>query len=388
MKRCTKCLLPETVETIEFNDNGCNICHSNVEIKEKIDWKKREKDLLNLIKKFKGKYDYDCIIPFSGGKDSTYQLYYVKKILKLKPLVIRFNHGFLRKVIKDNTEKVLKKLGVDFIEFTPNWKIVKKLMLESFIRKTDFCWHCHTGIYSYPTRLAIKLNIPLIIWGEPTAEFNAYYDYNEMEVEDEEKFDRVHNLGISAEDMFGMINSEDDPIDKRDLIPYTYPSREEYSKSNITSIELGSYIRWDYHKQFKIINEELGWQTDELEGVPNEAHLYGSKIECFMQGSRDYVKFLKRGYSRVSQNVAYEIRNKNISLEEAKKLITEDGKKPPSLDVFLEYVGLTEKEFNEIITNQVIPPNQPNFERNEFAKKTHDFNDWYREDNRKNDSDN
>ena len=270
--------MPETYETIEFSAESCNICSSNTELKEKIDWKKREQDLNDLIKKFKGKYDYDCIVPYSGGKDSTFQLYHVVKVLKLKPLVIRFNHGFLRNVIKNNTEKTLKKLGVDFIEFTPNWKIVKKLMLESFVRKTDFCWHCHTGIYSYPTRLAIKLNIPLIIWGEPTAEFNAYYDYDEMEVENEEKFDRVHNLGISAEDMYGMINSKEDPIDKRDLIPYTYPSRKEYLEKNITSIELGNYVKWDYHKQFQIINKELGWETDELEGYQQKLINMGQRL--------------------------------------------------------------------------------------------------------------
>ncbi len=383
MKKCKKCLLPETYETIEFDQDGCNICKSNTNFKKNINWKKREEDLKNLVSKFRGKYDYDCIVPYSGGKDSTFQLYYVTKILNLKPLVIRFNHGFLRKVIKNNTEKTLKKLGVDFIEFTPNWKIVKKLMLESFIRKTDFCWHCHTGIYSYPTRLAIKLNIPLIIWGEPTAEFNAYYDYNEFETEDEEKFDRVHNLGISADDMYGMINSKEDPIDKRDLIPYTYPSKEEYLKSKITSIELGNYVEWDYHKQFQIINKELGWESDELEGVPSEAHQYGSKIECFMQGTRDYIKFLKRGYSRISQNMAYEIRNKNISEEKAKELIKEEGKKPHSLEVFLEYIGLSEEEFKDIISSQVIPPHKPNFESNLFSEKTHDYDSWYKENNKK-----
>ena len=57
---------------------------------------------------------------------------------------------------------ILKKLGVDFIDFTPNWKIVKKVMLEAFKRKTDFCWHCHTGIYSYPIRVALMHKVPLI----------------------------------------------------------------------------------------------------------------------------------------------------------------------------------------------------------------------------------
>ena len=85
-----------------------------------------------LIQEHKGKYPYDCIIPFSGGKDSTFTLYYLMKEYKIKPLVVRFNHGFYRKTTEDNKDKILKKLGVDFLEFTPNWQIVKKLMLESF----------------------------------------------------------------------------------------------------------------------------------------------------------------------------------------------------------------------------------------------------------------
>ena len=63
-------------------------------------------------------------------------------------------------------------------------------------------WHCHAGIYSYPIRLAIKLNVPLIVYGEPLAEMSAYYSYDEIEHEDEEKFDNVRTLGISADDMF------------------------------------------------------------------------------------------------------------------------------------------------------------------------------------------
>ena len=81
-----------------------------------------------VIEKYRGKYDYDCIVPFSGGKDSTYTLYYLMKEYNIKPLVVRFNHGFMRSNHEKNVERTLKKLGADFISFTPNWKIVKKLM--------------------------------------------------------------------------------------------------------------------------------------------------------------------------------------------------------------------------------------------------------------------
>ena len=308
------------------------------------------------------------------------------KEYNIKPLVVRFNHGFMRSNHEKNVERTLKKLGADFISFTPNWKIVKKLMWESFIRKTDFCWHCHTGIYSYPLQVAIKYNVPLILWGEPLAEMSAYYTYEDdiIEWEDEEKFNMVRNLGITADDMWGMINSEDDPVDKRDLIPYTYPNLKDLKSMDYYSVCLGSFIPWDYKKNTKEIIEKLGWSGDELEGVPESINKEYAKIECWMQGTRDYIKYLKRGYSRVTQLTNFEIRNERMSIEEAQKWIDKyEGKKPASLKIFLEYMGLEEDEFNKIVSKFIIPPFNPDFEKIEEGKPAHDMEEWYRENNKK-----
>ncbi len=387
LKRCTRCNLPETYETIEYDDQGvCNICRGAEHKKDVIDWAQRKKLLDALVEKHRGKSTYDCIVPFSGGKDSTFQLYYLMTEYKLKPLVVRFNHGFMRQTIQDNNLRTFKKLGVDVLEFTPNWKVVKRLMLESFSRKTDFCWHCHTGIYSYPLRVALMYKIPLVFWGEPQSEITAYYDYlnDEIEYEDDKKFNMLRTLGITAEDMHGMIDRPDAPVDKRDLIPYTFPDVAELKALRYCSVPLGTFIPWDYTKNTEIIKRELGWQPHELEGVPTEINGHGEKIECFMQGTRDYIKFLKRGYSRVSQINAFHVRAGRTDPLEADRINRQfDGRKPPSLDVFLEYVGLTEAEFNKIIGPMVIPPHQPDFQNMPMADKTWDFDDWYREDNRK-----
>ena len=155
--KCTKCGLPETYETIEFDAQGvCNICRQFEFRQESIDWAGRKGMLDQLIAEHRGKNDYDCLVPFSGGKDSTFTLYHLVKEYKLKPLVIQFNHGFMRPTLLKNNERTFKELGVDVISFTPNWKVVKRLMLEALVRKGDFCWHCHTGIFSYPMHIAIK----------------------------------------------------------------------------------------------------------------------------------------------------------------------------------------------------------------------------------------
>ena len=211
LKHCTRCGLPETYETIEFGIDGvCNICRQHEYKTEKIDWVVRKKMLDDLVEKYRGKFDYDCIVPFSGGKDSTFTLHYLVKEYKLKPLVVQFNHGFMRPGLLANNERTFKKLGVDVISFTPNWRVVKRLMLETLVRKGDFCWHCHTGISAYPLHLAIKFNVPLLFWGEPSSEYTAYFDYRDDEIHtvDETTFNRIANLGITAEDMVGMISHD------------------------------------------------------------------------------------------------------------------------------------------------------------------------------------
>jgi N-acetyl sugar amidotransferase len=381
LKRCKKCGLPETYETIEFDERGvCNICRQQSFKSESIDWAARKVMLDDTVAEYRGKYEYDCIVPFSGGKDSTYTLWYLINEYKLKPLVIQFNHGFMRDTLKANNERTFKKLGVDVLTFTPSWKVVKRLMLESLLRKGDFCWHCHTGIFSYPMHVAIKYQTPLIFWGEPSSEYTAYYDYAENEIEevDETRFNRFVNLGITAEDMSGMIKGDFD-LDPRDMAPFTFPAMRDLKRLKYRSVCLGSYVPWDVRENTSHIMRELGWQGEEVEGVPFEQYPY-EKIECYMQGVRDYIKYLKRGYSRVTQMTAIDLRNGRMEKGEADRLIEEyEGKKPPALELFLEYLDITEDQFNGMVAKTVVPPNQPNFNSNEWSKKTWDFDRWYRE---------
>ena len=376
MKKCSKCILPETHETISFNQDGvCNICKQIEYKQENINWDKKKIELDELIETYRGKYDYDCIVPYSGGKDSTWALYYLVKKYGLKPLVVRFNHGFMRPNLNDNTTKVLRNLGVDFHDFTPNWKIVQKLMLQAFLEKGDFCWHCHCGIMSYPMWVGIRYNVPLIFWGEPSAEYTAYYSYDQPEEVDEKRFNRSANLGISAQDMYVRFEGT---IDERDLKPYTYPPLKELRKIGYRSVCLGSYIPWDVKEQSRIIEEELGWQGDLVENVP-ENYTY-EKIECYLQGVRDYIKYIKRGYSRPTHLGSIDIRNNRLTRDEALALVEKyEGKEPPSLEIFLELVGLTKAEFYEIALSHTVSPWSFDLSKIEQGNKLPDFDVWSRE---------
>ncbi len=373
LKRCTKCVIPETHETIVFDGKGvCNICNQTEFKQTQIDWVAKKKELDELIEQYRGKYDYDCIVPYSGGKDSTWALYYLVKEYGLKPLVVRFDHGFLRPNLNENTKKLQRKLGVDFHHFTPNWKVVQKLMLISFLEKGDFCWHCHTGIFSYPMWVAIRYNVPLIFWGEPSAEYTSYYSYDQPEEVDEKRFNRIVNLGINAEDMLIRLNGS---VDERDLKTYSYPPLKELRRIGYRSVCLGSFIPWDVKKQAQIIEDELGWSGDLVENVP-PGYTY-EKIECYMQGVRDYIKYIKRGYTRPSHLSSIDIRNNRLERKDALEVIKRyEGKEPPSLELFLDFVGLTKSEFYKIALNHTVSPWQFDTSRIELGEKLPDFEKW------------
>jgi len=283
MKFCSKCIYPETQDTLMFDDEGvCSVCRQIEYRDEQIDWTARRAELDRLVGDYGGKGLYDCIVPFSGGKDSTFQAWYVVKELGLKPLLVRFDHWFYRPLVAENNTRTFKLLGVDCLNFTPNWHVVRELMLESLVRRGDFCWHCHTGVYAYPMQIAIRFETPLIIWGESLAEYQSFYAYSEMEEVDEKRFNRAMNLGMTADDMYEFLGGR---VTRRDLYPFSYPDRKDLMRIGCRSICLGNYIKWDTRRQVEIIKRELGWQGQRVEGIPQEYDY--EKIECMFQGVRE-----------------------------------------------------------------------------------------------------
>lgn len=373
MRYCTRCILPETHDTLMFNEEGvCSVCQQIDYRDEKIDWQQRRKMLDDLVAEYKDKGDYDCIVPFSGGKDSTFQLWYVVKELKLKPLVVRFDHWGYRPLINENNTRTFKILGVDVLTFTPNWHVVRELMLESLKRRGDFCWHCHTGIYAHTMQIALRYGTPLLIWGESLAEYASWYSYDEFEEVDEKRFNRVMNLGITADDMYEFLGGR---VSKRDLYPFAYPSRKELMHIKCRSICLGNYIKWDIKKQVEIIKRELGWQGQQVEGVPPEYNY--EKIECQWQGIRDYCKYIKRGYGRTNHLACIDIRNKRLSRDEGLKLAEQyDGKRPASLDNFLEFLQISEEELFAILSKHKVAPWEFDPSKNEKAEPLSDMAKW------------
>jgi len=349
MKYCTKCVLPETHETIEFDSKGvCNICRQAEKKHGEIDWNARGEMLQKIVAQYKEFNQYDCILPYSGGKDSVYQLWYVVTQLKMKPLVVRFDHWGFRPLVAKNNHKIFKKLGVDVLQFTPNWHVVKKLMLTSMRETGDFCWHCHTGVFGYVMQISVKFNIPLVIFGESPAEYRAYTSFEQMQELEQDAFDQFVNLGLDSRQILKLLGKE---FSYRDLMPFEFPPKTELTKMKSKAIWLGNYIKWDTKNNVEIIKKDLGWEGQKVEGIPPEYDY--EKIECMWQGVRDYCKFIKRGHGRTNHLMCIDIRAGRMNRDKALELCDKyDGKRPQSLDVFLNALGISEEEFvNEISKN-------------------------------------
>ena len=169
MKYCKNCLYPETKPDLFFNESGiCSACSASNEKYSEINWKEREKEFKKIVDHYRipeGEIGYDCLIPVSGGKDSTYQAYVMKKIYGMNPLCVCFETTSVTEVGQKNLDNI-SKMGIDVIHFKKNSVAYKKMVIEGFKKIGDEMWPNHIGIFTIPIMIAVKFKIPLVIWGE------------------------------------------------------------------------------------------------------------------------------------------------------------------------------------------------------------------------------
>ena len=348
LRYCTRCCMPETQEGITFDEMGiCQACQSS-EQKIHIDWTVRERELRRILDDAKAKAgkNYDCIVPISGGKDSTFQLHVLVKVYDMKPLAVTFSHNWYSETGWYNLQNSLEQFNVDHIMFTPNRSLVNRLARRSLGAIGDACWHCHAGVGAFPLQVAVRFNIPLLIWGESIAESSGRASY-EAPVR---KFDREYFTKVSAKKLPSEMVSDD--ITERDLTPFEVPSVEEIEEVGVFGIHLGDYIFWDDERQMEFVRDTYGWRETEIEGTYKR---YKS-AECIMPGVHDFTNYLKRGYGRGTFHASVDVRNGLLTQQEGFELARQhDATRPEALDYYLQITGMSETEFYESMRQHRMP---------------------------------
>jgi N-acetyl sugar amidotransferase len=353
MRYCKRCLYPENHPLgLTFDKEGvCSGCRVHEE-KDRLDWIKRRKKLKTIFEDFrsKSKTQYDCIIPVSGARDSYFIVHTVKKVFGLRPLLVTYNKQYNTEIGIRNLAYLRTIFDCDLLTLTVSPEIVKKITRISLAKMGSIYWHCLAGQTVFPVQIAVRMKIPLIIWGvhQGCDQVGMFSHLDEVEMT--RKYRKEHDLmGFEAEDLV----NESMFLKNEDMRPFLYPHDKEIEKVGVRGVYLSNYIRWDTKKQhedmIKLYNYESSPQRRTFDSY--------NDVDCWHYSDlHDYIKFLKFGYGKASDHASREIRLKRLTREEGIDMVNKyQTLKPKTLKIFLNWLGLTENGFYYFI-NQFRDP--------------------------------
>lgn len=344
MKYCNNCILPDTRPNLEIEEDGiCNACHANAS-KPLIDWPQREGLFQDVVKNALARSQgYDCLIPVSGGKDSTWQ---VVRCLEhgLNPLAVTWKTPVRTEIGIKNLENLVS-LGVDHIDYQVSPPVEKRFMLRAFERYGSTAIPMHMALFAIPLNIAIRLRIPLVVWGE-----NGAFEYGGTKEQRLgfrldgawlKKYGVAH--GTTAADWVG------EGLTAKNLTPYFAPTDADLEKAGVLAVFLGYYFQWDPETAFRVAREH-GFQ-DRAEGAKTGYYNYADIDDEFIISIHHYIKWFKFGFSRLFDNLSLEIRNGRITREQAIQIVRESGDQAPHRDIerFCAFVGITRARFDAIV---------------------------------------
>ena len=347
MNYCKRCLYPENHPlNIVLDEEGvCSGCRVHEE-KDILNWDLREEKLRSILTGYKNKSgnNYDCIIPVSGARDSYFIVHTVKKVYGMNPLLVTYNKHYNTELGIRNLAYLRTIFDCDTLTMTVSPEKVKNITRATLRKMGSIYWHCIAGQTVFPVQLAVKLKIPLIIWGCHQGIDQVGMFSHTDEVEMTRKYRKDHDLmGYEAEDLVDIF----DHVKEQDLIQYFYPSDSEIERVGVRGIYLNNYIRWDTKSQHEKMIELYGYET----GLQQRTFDFYNDIDCFhYSGLHDFIKYLKHGYGKVSDHASREIRFGRLTREEGVDLVKNYIETAPKdIDLFLNWINIDKSAFQFLI---------------------------------------
>lgn len=373
IKICKRCLYPiHHPFGLTFSNEICSGCFIHEE-KYTIDWNKRYSDLLNKIesvRKNKGS-SFDCIIPITGGGDTYFTIDFVKNRLGLNPLLVHYNNHFNTPIGIRNLSNISNTFNCDIVSSVNSPSVLKKISLSAFENFGNFYWHAIAGYLTFPVQTAVRYKIPLIVWG-----VNGWMDqvgmYSHLDsVEMTQRCREEHGLqGISHKNIFNVTQS----LNSRDLNNFVYPDNTRIAGLNLKGIYLNNYIFWDSKLQHEAMIRKYKYETREMERTFNHYEDVGC---LFANGPNDYIRYIKYGFSKVSDHAARDIRLKRLTIETARDYILEYSvKKPSEVEILCDWLGITVSKYSAIVEKfrNLKYFNSPNSDESKYIKAIRNLN--------------
>ncbi len=352
MRYCKQCVYPaSSAVPLAFGDDGiCSGCRSASQ-RVDIDWDRRKKMFERLIEDYRCKdgSNYDCIIPVSGGKDSYFQIHIIKKVYGLNPLLVTYHGNNYTPTGMKNLLNMREAFDADHVFFTPSIDVLKAMNRLGMQVMGDMNWHAHAGIFTYPIRVAVQQNVPLMIWGEHGfMDLGGMHSYNDL-VEFTYRYRHEHCMrGYEWYDILEKAESYGEKLEKKQLIPWMYPSDEEIERVGVRGIYISNFFKWEANEHGKLMQEKYGFLPAE-EPFERTYRTTSNLDDMHENGIHDYMKYIKFGYGRATDHVCKDIRagilNRDTAIEIVRKM---DPIKSKDLQRWLTYVDWTEEKFDAV----------------------------------------
>ena len=342
---CKACLMPSTRPRITFDKFGiCNACKYKKK-QTKIDYTKREKELENILKKYRSKnIGHDCIVPWSGGKDSSYVAYQLKFKYKMNPLLVTFSPLIPSSVGRHNRNELIK-LGFDHIMFKPNGKTSSYLSKRFLIERGNPKVAWETGINSMPIKVAIEKKIRLIFYAEHG---ESHYGGKILNKNSE----MLRNLDEIFEHQIGddPINWLDDNVTEKDIIPYLVPNKKELKKNKIQAYYFAYFDNWNVKRNYEFIKNKINFKLHEENRSPGTFTNYDS-LDDHIDSIYYHLQYIKFGFGRCWRDASRHIQLNEFKKSQAIKFISEYDHEINSKDLIktLDYLKISRIEFFDIV---------------------------------------
>lgn len=341
---CTKCVYPTNAVLLQVDDKGvCSSCRA-ADAFNKLDasfWIQRKEKFEKILKPYinNDNSNFDCLIPVSGGKDSFYQAHVICKEYGLKPLLMTYHGNNYLPEGDHNRDLMRHVFDADHIVWGPSVDVLKKLNKLTFKMMGDMNWQNHCGIMSAPIQIAVKFNIPLIIWGETNWDISGMYGPDDF-VEFSARVRHEHDLrGFEWYDML------DSGLREKDMIWAKYPTDEEILEVGVRGLYIGNFFKWDPVKQTQLVMKNYDWRQAE-KPFERTYRRFSNLDDRYENGIHDLMKFIKFGYGRASDHASKDIKEGYMTREVGIKMVKQyDSVISSDLEYWLDYVDMSEQEF-------------------------------------------
>lgn len=362
---CDYCVMPNTRPGIKFSkdEKGKNICQACINHKNKsnIDYKARFKELEKLCDTYRGmngKYEYDCAIAVSSGKDSHFQVHIMKEKLGMNPVLFSVEDNFtMTEAGKKNLQNLSQTFKCHIISLKPDIKTQRKVMLKSFEKYAKPTWFIDRLIYSYPFAMALKFNTPLLVYGE-----NVSYEYGGGDSQETPSAKDIFLNGVASD--LDLNEFVDDEISLQDLQLFFNPKKDDIEKLN--PIYLSYFLRWNSYSNY-IFSKSRGFS--DLQGEWDRSHCAENfdQIDTVGYILHAWMKYPKFGHAMASDYAARFVRYGLLSREEAIKIVKEKDHKLDNkcVEDFCLFTGISKEKFWSIVTKHY---NMELFYKNEFGE--------------------